>query len=253
MTRPLVIANWKMHGSRPGNASLLANICRELEDSLDKKGAPEVVVCPSFVHLAEVAVLLEGSALQLGAQDLSASEAGAHTGDVAGEMLRELGCRFVLVGHSERRAEHGESNALVAQKYWRAIAAGLEPVLCVGETLAQREAGQTLEAVAAQLDAVLREHKGANAMGLKTMVIAYEPVWAIGTGQTATAVQAQEVHRFIRQQLGGMGEKSRILYGGSVKPENAAELFRQPDVDGGLIGGASLEASDFVAICRAAN
>jgi len=250
MRKPLVIANWKMHGSRPGNAALLANVRRGLGDDGSKQSV-DVVICPPFVYLAEVAVLLEGSALQLGAQDLSPSEAGAHTGDVAGEMLRELGCQYVLVGHSERRAEHQESDALVAQKYWRAIAAGLEPVLCVGETLAQREAGQTMQVVAAQLDAVLKGSKG-QPSGLGNMVIAYEPVWAIGTGKTAAAAQVQEVHQFIRQRLGASGEKSRILYGGSVKPENAAELFRQPDVDGGLIGGASLEANDFVAICRAA-
>jgi len=245
MRKPLVIANWKMHGSRPANASLLAHIRRGLGD-----GNPgiEVAICPPFVYLAEVAVLLEGSALQLGAQDLSASEVGAHTGDVAGEMLRELGCHYVLVGHSERRAGHQESDALVAQKYWRAIAAGLEPVLCVGETLVQREAGQTMEVVAAQLEAVLQDSKAE----LRSRVIAYEPVWAIGTGKTAAAAQVQEVHQFIRQRLEASGEKSHILYGGSVKPENAAELFRQPDVDGGLIGGASLEANDFVAICRAA-
>lgn len=250
MRKPLVIANWKMHGSRPGNASLLANIrCGLGDDSSDS--SIDVAICPPFVYLVEVAVMLEGSGLQLGAQDLSSSEPGAHTGEVAGEMLQELGCDYVLVGHSERRAEHQESDALVAQKYWRAIAAGLEPVLCVGETLAQREAGKTMEVVAAQLDAVLHGQNGRT--GLRTMVIAYEPVWAIGTGKTATAAQAQEVHHFIRQQLGTSGEKSRILYGGSVKPENAAELFRQPDVDGGLIGGASLEADDFVAICRAAS
>lgn len=251
MRKPLVIANWKMHGSRPGNASLLANIRCGLEDD-GSDPAVEVAVCPPFVYLVEVAVMLEGSALQLGAQDLSVSEPGAHTGDVAGEMLEELGCHYVLVGHSERRAAHQESDDLVAQKYWRAIAAGLEPVLCVGETIAQREAGQTLHVIAAQLDAVLRGQKGSRTLGLRTMVIAYEPVWAIGTGKTATAAQVQEVHHFIRQRLGANGEESRILYGGSVKPENAAELFRQPDVDGGLIGGASLEADNFVAICRAA-
>lgn len=245
MRKPLVIANWKMHGSRPANASLVAHIRRGLGE-----GDPgvEVAICPPFVYLAEVAVLLEGSALQLGAQDLSSSEAGAHTGDVAGEMLRELACHYVLVGHSERRAEHGESDALVAQKYGRAIAAGLQPVLCVGETLPQRETGQTLAVVGAQLDAVLQGQQASHAM-----VIAYEPVWAIGTGKTATEAQVQEVHHFIRLRLGAKGEKSSILYGGSVKPENAAGLFRQPDVDGGLIGGASLEAESFVAICRAAS
>lgn len=244
MRKPLVIANWKMHGSRPANASLVAHIRRGLGDG---NTALEVAVCPPFVYLAEVAVLLEGSTLQLGAQDISASEAGAHTGDVAGEMLRELACSYVLVGHSERREEHGESDALVARKYWRAIAAGLQPVLCVGETLAQREAGQTLAVIGAQLDAVLQPSR------TEAMVLAYEPVWAIGTGKTASEAQVQEVHHFIRQRLGVRGENSRILYGGSVKPENAAGLFSQPDVDGGLIGGASLEAESFVAICRAAS
>lgn len=247
MRKPLVIANWKMHGSRPGNAVLLAHIRRGLGEEASTLKA-DVAICPPFVYLAEVAVLLEGSAIALGAQDLSPSEPGAHTGEVAGEMLQELGCHYVLVGHSERRAEHQESDALVAQKYRRAIAVGLEPVLCVGESAAQREAGQTMAVVAAQLDAVLNELKDS-----RDRVIAYEPIWAIGTGKTASAAQVQEVHQFIRQRLGASGEKSRILYGGSVKPENAAELFGQPDVDGGLIGGASLDANDFVAICRAAS
>jgi len=193
--------------------------------------------------------LLDGSTMALGAQDLSAHAPGAHTGEVAAEMLKEFECGYVLVGHSERR-QQGENSALVARKYSRAVAAGLEPVLCVGESLAEREAGQTLDVVATQLDAVLQQ-----ADRNRPLVIAYEPVWAIGTGKTATAAQAQEVHRFIRQRLGAgeRSSKSRLLYGGSVKPENAAELFSQPDVDGGLIGGASLEAESFVAICRAAS
>lgn len=244
MRKPLVIANWKMQGSRPRNASLVANVRR----GLGELALPvDIVLCPSFVYLAEVAVLLEGSPLRLGAQDLSEREAGAHTGDIAGEMLKELGCEFVIVGHSERRAEHGETDEQVARKCVRAKAAGLEPVLCVGETLAQREAGETSAVVVRQVDAVLKVWPD-----VQPLVIAYEPVWAIGTGKTATSAQVQEVHALIRQRLGSRGAKSRILYGGSVKADNAAALFAQPDVDGGLVGGASLEAESFVAICRAA-
>ena len=251
MRTSLVIANWKMNGSRPGNAALLAHIRRGLEDGgagivTGGGKALEVVICPPFVYLGDVALLLEGGQLQLGAQDLSAREPGAHTGEVAGEMLRELGCRYVLVGHSERRQDLGESDGLVAQKYQRALAAGLQPVLCVGETQAEREAGRTTEVVTRQLDAVFSTPPRI------PVIVAYEPVWAIGTGKTASVDQVQEVHSLIRQRLGAVAGESRILYGGSVKAGNAAELFHQPDVDGGLIGGASLEADAFVAICRAA-
>jgi triosephosphate isomerase len=247
--RPLVIGNWKMHGSRQSVTALLT----ELKRGLSGEKGVEVVVCPPCVFLSLVGEQLadnsESKAIRLGAQNLSHFETGAHTGDIAGEMLKEFGCTYVIVGHSERRSDYDESNERVAQKYWRAIAAGLTPVLCVGETLQQREAGKTLEIVAAQLDIVLKDVKTNT---LPDMVIAYEPVWAIGTGKTASAKQAQEVHQFIRQQLGDCAEKTRILYGGSVKPENAKELFEQADIDGGLIGSASLEAENFIRICKAA-
>ena len=209
----------------------------------------EVVVCPAYVHLAQAAELLKDTALAWGAQDVSPHEAGAHTGDVDADMLKDVGCRYVLVGHSERRSEHGESNEGVAEKFWRVIASGLVPVLCVGETLPQRVAGKALAVVEEQLKAVLEKQQGRK---LAEMIVAYEPVWAIGTGKTATAEQAQEVHAFIRQKLQLRAITARILYGGSVNAENAAALFAQRDIDGGLIGGASLQAESFIAICKAA-
>jgi triosephosphate isomerase len=246
MRKPLVIANWKMNGSRLTLAALASALKPALAGLTGDKGI-DVVLCPPFVFVPQLAEQLAGSVIALGAQDLSAAEKGPHTGDISGAMLKDFGCRFVLVGHSERRAHHGESDALVAQKVQRALACGLQPVLCIGETLAEHEAGKTLEIVGSQLDAVHSKLPAGNAL-----VIAYEPIWAIGSGKSATAQQVQEVHRFIRGRLGKAGESTRIIYGGSLKPENAKVLFSQADIDGGLIGGASLVASEFIDICKAA-
>jgi triosephosphate isomerase (TIM) len=243
--RKLVVGNWKMHGSRAANAELLAGVLAA------RPFACDVAVCPPFVYLADAAVTLAASELRWGAQDVSAQAQGAFTGEVSAAMLHELGCRYTLVGHSERRALHGESDAVVAAKAQAALGRGVTPIVCVGETLAEREADHTAEVVKRQLSAVIHQlaHCAAE------MVVAYEPVWAIGTGRTASPAQAQEVHALLRallQAATGRGEAMRILYGGSVKPDNAAELFGQPDIDGGLIGGASLKAADFVSIVRAA-
>jgi triosephosphate isomerase len=246
MRKPLVIANWKMNGSRLTLAALASALKPALAGLTGDKGI-DVVLCPPFVFVPQLAEQLAGSVIALGAQDLSAAEKGPHTGDISGAMLKDFGCRFVLVGHSERRAHHGESDALVAQKVQRALACGLQPVLCIGETLAEHEAGKTLEIVGSQFDAVY----GKLAADVN-LVIAYEPIWAIGSGKTAMAQQVQEVHRFIRGRLGKAGEHTRIIYGGSVKPENAKALFSQADIDGGLIGGAALVASEFIDICKAA-
>ncbi|MBK9685785.1 MAG: triose-phosphate isomerase [Betaproteobacteria bacterium] len=245
MQRKLVVGNWKMHGSRPANAELLAALLAARPFGAD------VAVCVPFVYLNETAATLAGSDLRWGAQDVSAHEQGAYTGEVSAAMLAECGCRYAIVGHSERRAYHAESDQLVAEKAQAALARGVTPVVCVGETLAEREAGQTEEVVKRQLSAVIHQlaHCAAE------MVVAYEPVWAIGTGRTASPEQAQAVHAVLRAQLQaatGRAASMRILYGGSVKPDNAATLFTQPDIDGGLIGGASLKAADFIAICRAA-
>lgn len=242
--RSLVVGNWKMHGSRPANAALLDGILQA------RPFACEVAVCVPFPFLSETAVTLAGSDLRWGAQDCSAHEQGAFTGEVSAGMLAEFGCRYVIVGHSERRALHAESDPLVADKAKAALARGVTPIVCVGETLAQREAGQTEAVVKRQLSAVI--HALGHCAG--EMVVAYEPVWAIGTGLTATPEQAQSVHAVLRAQLRAAtahADAMRLLYGGSVKPDNAAALFAQPDIDGGLIGGASLKAADFVAICRA--
>ena len=245
MRRKLVVGNWKMHGNRPANAELLAGLLAARPFTAD------VAVCVPFVFLSETAATLAAGELRWGAQDVSAHEHGAYTGEVSAGMLAELGCRYTLVGHSERRALHSESDALVALKAQAALARGVTPVVCVGETLAEREAGQTEVVVKRQLSAVIHQlaHCAAE------MVVAYEPVWAIGTGRTASPEEAQAVHAVLRAQLQaatGHGNTMTILYGGSVKPDNAATLFAQADIDGGLIGGASLKAADFVAICRAA-
>ena len=243
--RKLVVGNWKMHGSRPANAALLDGVLH---------GGPygcDVAVCVPFPYLSETAVTLAGSALRWGSQDCSAHEQGAYTGEVSAAMLNEFGCRYAIVGHSERRALHGENDQLVADKAKAALARAVTPIVCVGETLAQREAGETEAVVKRQLSAVI--HTLAHCAG--EIVVAYEPVWAIGTGLTATPEQAQSVHALLRAQLQAATAHAAtmtILYGGSVKPDNAATLFAQPDIDGGLIGGASLKAADFVAICRAA-
>jgi triosephosphate isomerase len=214
-------------------------------------GDAEVSVCVPAVYLEGVGQALQGSAVHWGAQDCSSHESGAFTGEISAAMLAEFGCRHVIVGHSERRALHGEGDALVAQKAAAALAHGLVPIVCVGETLAEREAGRTEAVVARQLGAAI-ELLGKRIDGV---VVAYEPVWAIGTGKTASPAEAQAVHAFLRKTLAAAGATSgslRILYGGSVKADNAAELFAAPDIDGGLIGGASLKAADFIAICQAA-
>ena len=243
--RRLVVGNWKMHGSRPANAALLDGIIRARPFGCD------VAVCVPFPYLSETAATLAGSDVRWGAQDCSVHEQGAYTGEVSAVMLAELGCRYAIVGHSERRAMHAESDQLVADKAKAVLGRGVTPIVCVGETLAQREAGQTEAVVKRQLSAVI--HTLAHCAG--EMVVAYEPVWAIGTGLSASPEQAQSVHALLRGQLRAAtphAEVMKILYGGSVKPDNARALFSQPDIDGGLIGGASLKATDFVAICRAA-
>jgi triosephosphate isomerase len=243
--RKLVVGNWKMNGTRAANAALLTGLKgAELSDT-------DVAVCPPAPYLGDVADLLAGSAIRWGAQDCSSHAPGAYTGEIAAAMLAEFGCTFVIVGHSERRAMHAESDALVAGKAEKALEHGLVPIVCVGETLAEREAGATGSVVERQLAAVV-DRLGDRISGC---VVAYEPVWAIGTGKTASPDEAQAVHALLRTTLRdrtSAADAVRILYGGSVKPENAAELFAQPDIDGGLIGGASLKASDFIAICRAA-
>jgi len=245
----LVAGNWKMNGSSAANAELVAGIIA---------GVPEgsgfsLLVCPPFPYLASVVAQADGSAVKVGAQNVSEHEKGAFTGEVAPGMLSDLGCDYVIVGHSERRALYGETSAQVAAKFQAAQAAGVTPILCVGETLEEREAGTTEQVIDEQLDAVLNT-AGVNAFA--AAVIAYEPVWAIGTGMTATPEQAQDVHAHIRarlvEQSAEIAASVQILYGGSMKGENAAGLLTKPDIDGGLIGGASLKAEDFLAIAEAA-
>lgn len=250
MRRPLVAGNWKMHGSREQLVDLVSGIRADF----DPTSAAELMILPAFPYLGLAAEHLAGSAIQLGAQDVSVHAEGAFTGEVSAAMLRDCGCRAVLVGHSERRTLHGETDELVAAKFLAAQAAGLMPVLCVGETLQEREEDRTEAVVSRQLAVVIEK---AGIASFARAVVAYEPVWAIGTGRTATPDQAQQVHALIRAQLSvqdaTMGGQVRILYGGSVKPDNAAEIFARDDIDGGLIGGASLQADSFMAIFRAAN
>jgi len=248
MRQSLVVGNWKMNGSVQKNQSLLES----LKQGIGSVQHAEVAVCPPFVYLQQVSELLKGTVIGWGGQNLSQQEPGAFTGEVAASMLGDFGCKYVIVGHSERRALYGESDELVAEKFAKAQSVGLIPILCVGELLEQREAGETENVVKRQLDAVINLQGVAS---LAKSVIAYEPVWAIGTGKTATPAQAQDVHAFIRgriaQQDAGVAEKVQILYGGSVKGNNAVELFAMTDIDGGLIGGASLKADDFLTICQA--
>lgn len=249
MRTKLIAGNWKMHGSTASVSELAAGIV----DALDPDNPAEVLVLPPFVYLPQVRSRLAESGIGLGAQDLSEHESGAYTGEISGPMLADLGCRYVLAGHSERRSLHHESDTQVGAKFEAAQAAGLTPILCLGETLEEREGGRTDEVVLRQLDAVI-QRAGIEAFG--DAVIAYEPVWAIGTGRTATPEQAQEVHALIRQHLekqnATIAGRVRILYGGSVKPDNAARLFSRQDIDGGLIGGASLDAGAFMEVYRAA-
>ncbi len=245
----LVAGNWKMHGGEAANRELVAGILADAPVS----DRVSLLVCPPYPYLASVASQLKGSPVALGAQNVSEYEAGAYTGEVAPGMLTDVGCSYAIVGHSERRTLYGESSAQVADKMAAALGAGLIPILCVGETLEERETGRTEQVVAEQLGAAV-ERNGIAAFA--SAVIAYEPVWAIGTGKTATPEQAQDVHRYIRsllaEQDASVAENVQILYGGSVKGDNVAGLFGMPDIDGGLIGGASLKAADFLAIARAA-
>lgn len=252
MRQGLVAGNWKMNASSEAVSSLMEGIVAGMA-TVDNV---EVVVCPPFPYLSQVAGLVgDGASIGVGAQNIClVSGTGAYTGEVSDQMLKDIGCQYVIVGHSERRSLYGETDAVVAEKYDVVHAAGMTPILCVGESLEERESGQTEAVVARQLDALLDSKAGV--AGLASAVIAYEPVWAIGTGMTATPEQAQDVHAFIRQRIAerdaGIAEGLRLLYGGSVKGSNAEELFAKPDIDGGLIGGASLMADDFLAICRAA-
>ncbi len=247
MSRQLIAGNWKSNGSLAFNESLIGALTSGLH------GAHcDVAVCVPAPYLSQVGALLLGHAIALGAQDVSSHDAGAYTGEVSAQMLREFGVRYAIVGHSERRQYHGEIDAVVADKVKLALAAGVTPIICVGETLAQREAGQTEEVVKRQLASVIHT----NGHCISEIVVAYEPVWAIGTGKTATPAQAQQVHAVLRAQLKAAtarAEHMQILYGGSMNAANAAELLGQPDIDGGLIGGASLKAADFLTIIAAAN
>lgn len=249
MRRPIVVGNWKMHGSRAENARLI----EELAGRYPSGAAADCVVCPPLVYLQEVGRLLRETPIGLGAQDVCADTHGAFTGEVSAAMLKDVGCDYAIVGHSERRHLYGESDQLVARKFATAHSKALVPILCVGEHLADREAGRTAEVVSRQLDVVLEL---CSAQALLHGIVAYEPVWAIGTGRNASPAQAQEVHALIRARIATRDARiaavTRILYGGSVKAGNAAELFAMPDVDGGLIGGASLKADEFLAILAAA-
>jgi triosephosphate isomerase len=249
MRRPLVAGNWKMHGSRAEAAALLDELIQQQGEAR----ATEVAVCPPFVYLMDAARRLKESDIVLGAQNVCAEAVGAFTGEISAAMLRDVGCRYVIVGHSERRALYHEDDKLVARKFVAAQSQKVTPILCVGETLEQRERAETEHVVARQLDAVIAV-AGVAAFG--DAVIAYEPVWAIGTGKNATPQQAQAVHAFIRNRIAGRDARIaadlRILYGGSVKAANAAELFEMPDVDGGLVGGASLRGDEFGRICATA-
>jgi triosephosphate isomerase len=249
MRTPLIAGNWKMNGLGDDARHLATAVAQGVAGL----GGVEIAVCPPFVHLDTVRDRV-GDALSVGAQNCADAAEGARTGEVSAAMLADLGVRYVILGHSERRQHYGEDDALIAARYAQALEQGLRPILCVGETLEEREADRTESVVASQLNGVI-DRLDAN-IGLGDGVIAYEPVWAIGTGRTATAQQAQAMHAFIRQTLAArdasLAERMRLLYGGSMKAANAGELLAEPDIDGGLIGGASLKADDFVAICATA-
>lgn len=245
MRRQIVIGNWKMNGDSRFNRELLD----QLSSSWTGVHQAEAAICAPYPYLAAAAQQLENTNIGLGAQDVSQHANGAYTGEVSAAMLSDVGCRYVLVGHSERREYHKETSELVAQKFEAVYQSGMIPVLCVGETLEEREADKTFDVIGGQL------HKVVNRCGLAGLakgIVAYEPVWAIGTGKSATPQMAQDVHSYIREVLGPEGDQIRILYGGSVKPDTAEALFKQKDIDGALVGGASLKSEDFVAICRAA-
>jgi triosephosphate isomerase len=247
MRRKLVVGNWKMHGSRASISELMVGLRADWQVNAD------VAVCPPFPYLSLVADALGGSDIVLGGQNAALADSGAHTGEVSADMLADLGCGYVIVGHSERRSLYGDSDQVVAAKVGRVLAANMVPILCVGESLPQRERGDTLDVVGGQLHAVW---DSLDKDGRQKLVLAYEPVWAIGTGKTASPAQAQEVHGYLREQLtivdAADAAECRILYGGSVKADNAAELFAQSDIDGALVGGASLQAAEFLNIVKAA-
>ena len=242
MAKPLLAGNWKMHGTAKTAAKLAADLANSSGDY------PELIVFPPYVCIPTVVTeLLAAKNIAIGAQNISHHSEGAYTGEISGKMLTDIGCSHVLVGHSERRTNCSESNELVAEKFAAAKRSGLVPILCVGETFEQRQQGQELQVIKSQLDAVVE------LVGLESVcdaIIAYEPVWAVGTGETATPEQAQQVHSFIRAELGSAGTDTQILYGGSINADNAAALFAQPDLDGGLVGGASLEAEHFINIAQ---
>jgi len=246
MRQLLVVGNWKMNGSRASVRALLS----DLVNATSVIG-PDVAVCPAYVHLTQALELCAASSIAVGAQDCSHMQSGAYTGEIAPGMLSDMGCRWVILGHSERRQYHAETDALVAAKLTAAVEMGLRPIVCVGETREQHDAGSVESVVSAQLEGALQGQAN-----LHTLVIAYEPVWAIGTGLTATPEQAQDMHAFIRDCLGTIAgvdpAVTRIVYGGSVKANNAAQLFVQPDIDGALVGGAALVAAEFLAIINAA-
>ena len=248
MRQPVIAGNWKMNGSKSSVDRLLAGIVAGAGDVRRS----EIVVCPPFPFLETACRAIGGSGVHLGAQNCSSESSGAFTGEVAASMLADFGCRYVIIGHSERRSLYGENEAIIAKKLSAAVAAGLRPILCVGETLEERERGDMEQVIGAQIDGIIEPCGIDSFSGFE---LAYEPVWAIGTGKTATPAQAQEVHAFIRERLAGhdaaVAAKIRILYGGSMKASNALELLSQQDIDGGLIGGASLDANDFLAIAKA--
>ncbi|MDH5766330.1 MAG: triose-phosphate isomerase [Gammaproteobacteria bacterium] len=249
MRKPMVAGNWKMNGSSESVKELMAGI----KDGMGSVNNAEVVVCPPAVYISRVAGSAADTAIKVGSQNICDEDKGAFTGEISGEMLKDTGCEYAIIGHSERRSLYGESDELVARRFAAARRNGIKPIFCIGETLEEREQGITNDVCARQIDAVIAL-EGVEA--LADGVIAYEPVWAIGTGKTATPEQAQEVHAFIRGKISALNADVanglRILYGGSMNPGNAAELMGQPDIDGGLIGGASLKSEDFLAICTAA-
>ncbi len=247
MRKKLVVGNWKMNGGLARNQVLLVAL-----SAMVQPGCVDVVVCPPYVYLSQVGALLKAGVFAVGAQNLSAHKEGAYTGEVSGAMLLDLGCEWVIVGHSERRSAFGETNDVVAAKVRAALDCGLKPILCVGETLEQREGGRAEDVVGAQVDSVV---SALGAASVSSVVVAYEPVWAIGTGKTATPEQAEAMHAFIRSRLARSGvdaQDVKILYGGSVTALNAPQLFGKPNIDGALVGGASLVAEGFSAICAAA-
>ena len=248
MRQAMVAGNWKMNGSSASVSELIEGINAGVGET-----SAEIVVCPPFVYLSTIAAATADSAVKLGAQNMCDQDGGAFTGEISGPMLKDIGCEYVIIGHSERRAMYGETDEITAIKYGAVLKNGLKPIFCIGETLEERESGVTEDVIGRQIDAILESDGVAS---LANAVLAYEPVWAIGTGKTASPEQAQDVHAFIRGKIAaldaGIADGLRILYGGSMNPGNAADLIAQADIDGGLIGGASLKADDFLAICKAA-